>query len=430
MQPIDYLQGDNVNLGQSIASGILLGSQIRSLQDRQQDRQQAQMLAEQNQQQQLLQQQQQQQRAQMLEDARVLAVRPNASPQDRLTYLSLMSDHQKAKQMQEAFASMAPDVVSNNLKQIAKTAALLNSPKPELGIKQLETMQTAARNSGDMEEVQEITQMISAAKTNPSAIADTLALMAASMNDDGKKFYDKYQSSLSLRTDVAKKEAETKTAQTTAKYSESTALQSLEKQGWDISKIKADINYQKEASKIAAMNAQIAREANALRREDLKIQRDERQRKIDEEISNKVADYETAKGSIENLKSTVSKALGYDMDVIKSATGPVAQYIPTVSEDTADFEETINTLGSQAFLAMIPTMKGTGALSEQEGKKLESSLASLSLRQSPGQLINNLKTVNTLMEKAKKTLDVKYGAPKKPSAPAPAARTSNVIVDY
>lgn len=435
MDPINYLQGGQVDLGRSLLTGLSAASTIQQMRNAQIDRAQRQMLFDQAQAQVQLQQEQMRQAQELemrREQARRAAISPSASAADRLNYLSMI-DPKQAEQLNKVFEGMDKQVVSNNLKTISQTATLLNSPSPDIGIKNLEYMAEAAKNAGDTQEVERLTQLIQASKTNPKAVADHLATLTASMGDDGKKFYEAYTKSLSMRADAEKSAAEAQTAQTTAKYAEVKVLGDLEKQGWDINKIKSDINYQKEASKIAAMNAQIAREANALRREDLKIQRDERQRKIDEEISNKVADYETAKGSIENLKSTVSKALGYDMDVIKSATGPVAQYIPTVSEDTADFEETINTLRSQAFLAMIPTMKGTGALSEQEGKKLESSLASLSLRQSPGQLINNLKTVNTLMEKAKKTLDVKYGAPKTAPAPAPtapAASPKSVTVDY
>ncbi|MCY1183802.1 hypothetical protein D9M73_244500 [compost metagenome] len=56
-------------------------------------------------------------------------------------------------------------------------------------------------------------------------------------------------------------------------------------------------------------------------------------------------------------------------------------------------------------------MKGLGALTEAEGAKLQSSLANLSLRQSPAKILENVREAQRLMLKARSNLSDKYGVP-------------------
>ena len=67
----------------------------------------------------------------------------------------------------------------------------------------------------------------------------------------------------------------------------------------------------------------------------------------------------------------------------------------------------VENLDAQSFMAMIPQMKGTGALSDAEGKKLAASLQNFSLKQSPEQLMSSVKEAQRLMLKARKNPDGK-----------------------
>lgn len=91
--------------------------------------------------------------------------------------------------------------------------------------------------------------------------------------------------------------------------------------------------------------------------------------------------------------------------VLKDIAGPTTSKFPTFLGASADAERAIETLKDQVFLSQIKQMKGMGALSEKEGDRLASSIASLSLAQSPERLQKNIeyieKTMSAAMEKAR-----------------------------
>jgi len=117
---------------------------------------------------------------------------------------------------------------------------------------------------------------------------------------------------------------------------------------------------------------------------------------------------------IDNFLNTAARILQTPKDVIASATGPVASRLPTLSADVSDFEALVEALGSQAFIAQIPKIKGTGSLSEKEGDKLQASLQTLSLKQSPARLIENVTEAVRLLKKVRENISVKYGVPALP----------------
>jgi hypothetical protein len=83
--------------------------------------------------------------------------------------------------------------------------------------------------------------------------------------------------------------------------------------------------------------------------------------------------------------------------------------LPTTNQDVADFEALVEALSSQAFIAQIPKIKGTGSLSEKEGDKLQASLQTLSLKQSPARLIENVTEAVRLLTKVRENISLKYG---------------------
>lgn len=123
------------------------------------------------------------------------------------------------------------------------------------------------------------------------------------------------------------------------------------------------------------------------------------------------------RGDTKDAKGNVKRG-GYG--IIKEIAGPITGRLPTVTGASSDAENAIATLKDQVFLSQIKQMKGMGALSEKEGDRLASSIANLSLTQSPERLQKNIEyieeTMKAAMEKAR-TLGVggKSSAPAKPS---------------
>lgn len=146
----------------------------------------------------------------------------------------------------------------------------------------------------------------------------------------------------------------------------------------------------------------------------------------DEKSNARKADVESARTSMDNMLSTADRLLSTKPSVIESATGPVSSRLPTFYDDVADFEETLSTFGSQAFLSMVPTMKGMGALSNTEGDKLQKALQSLSLRQSKEQLVWNLREAKRLIEKGRDNLATRYNSPDTPTDQP----NRNITVDF
>jgi hypothetical protein len=229
----------------------------------------------------------------------------------------------------------------------------------------------------------------------------------------------------------AQADATTKGVQ--AKYAEKTALLDLEKKGWDISKIKADISYQREANRIAAMNAQANREGNALKLEELKLKINEAQGKQDALIRERVDKAESGASAIDNMLNTIQRLKKNPAlrDVIGSLEG--SDLYPTTmagmisapgftssADARNDAISLIETIKSQTFMAQLPqiTGKGLGALSNEEGKKIEGSFQNMHRKQSEASFMASLNEAERLLLKGRANLSKVTGVPLgKPDTP-------------
>jgi hypothetical protein len=176
-----------------------------------------------------------------------------------------------------------------------------------------------------------------------------------------------------------------------------------------IRKTESDITIAKENARIAALNATLTRETNNLKRQELQQKIDESKEKRDAADREQKASLVTQTADIDNFLNTATRVINTPRNIIESATGPVASRLPTLSADVADFESLVETLGSQAFIAQIPKIKGTGNLTEKEGDKLQASLQNLSLKQSPDRLIENVKEAMRLLEKSRTNITARSG---------------------
>ncbi len=203
----------------------------------------------------------------------------------------------------------------------------------------------------------------------------------------------------------------------------------LRKQELDFNKRQKQLEVQ-----LKVLESQMKREDNDLKKQELALKVEEQKQKIadaakqrETAANERVAGLESARANLDNMLNTLARVENTDAGVIESATGPISQKLPTLSQDTADFEELVGTLGSQAFLSQIPLIKGMGQLSNAEGEKLQSALQNFSLRQSPERLRENLAEARRLLTKARANIAKQYGAQEtKPDTPA-APQETNVI---
>jgi len=214
-----------------------------------------------------------------------------------------------------------------------------------------------------------------------------------------------------------------------AKVAPQTVLLDLEKKGWDIRKVQEDIKIAKDNNRIAALNAAISREGNDLKRQELRLKIDEAVNKRDEKVREKVATAEAGANNIDNMLNTVQRILkNPSLDSVLGSLEGKAYYpnatLGTLNpggdgDERADAIALIETLGSQAFLAQIPNIKGMGALSNAEGEKLQSALQNLNRAQSEKQFRANLNEASRLLLKGRENISRASGVPlPKPDTPA------------
>ena len=356
---------------------------------------------------------QREQQAQMQVDLGTLAKNPTPS--------ALASMMVKYPALSENF-KRTYDVLSNEQKgarldQATQVYAALESGRPEIAQQFLVDQAVAHRNSGQDKDAKTLEDLAMLIKESPdTAKTSTGLFLASAMGPD--KFAETFTKLQAEQRDAAmapakltEAQAKAQKAAVDAKFAESMAVQDLSKKGWDIAKIQNDMAVSRENSKIAALNANLRRETNELKRAELQQKLQVAESKRDESVREKVAMVETGQAAIDNMLNTADRILNTPAGVISSAAGPISSKMPTLSSETADLEELVTTMASQAFMAQVPNLKGMGALSNAEGEKLQASLQNLSLRQSPERLLENVKEAQRLMIKARSNLSERYGVP-------------------
>lgn len=302
----------------------------------------------------------------------------------------------------------------------------INAGSPQVAAALLDERIAAKENSG--QDASKLKLMRSALDQNPQAVAGQLGLALSSIDPDKwSKMTTELRAAQKAPAELTEVQAKAQKAAVDAKFAESNAVTDLQKKGWDITKIQEDIKIAKENSRIAAMNAAISREGNQLKKEELVIRLQEAKDKRDEMVRTKAADVESARLNMDNMLNTAERILKTPIDVVGAAAGPVSSRLLTTSQDTADFEALVETLGSQSFLAQIPNIKGMGALSNAEGEKLQAALQNFTLKQSPERLLENVKEAQRLILKGRANLTKRYGVPEViPDTPAAAPSANEV----
>ena len=302
----------------------------------------------------------------------------------------------------------------------------INAGSPQVAATMLDERIAAKENSG--QDASKLKLMRAALDQNPQAVAGQLGLVLSSIDPDKwSKMTTELRAAQKAPAELTEAQAKAQKAAVDAKFAESNAVLDIQKKGWDITKIQEDVKIAKENARIAAMNAAISREGNQLKKVELATKLQEAKDKRDETVRAKASEVESARGNMDNMLNTADRILKTPMGVVGAAAGPVSSRMPTTSQDTADFEALVETLGSQSFLAQIPNIKGMGALSNTEGEKLQAALQNFSLKQSPQRLLENVREAQRLILKGRANLSKKYGIPDViPDTPAAAPSANEV----
>lgn len=112
-----------------------------------------------------------------------------------------------------------------------------------------------------------------------------------------------------------------------------------------------------------------ARDLNAIAQDANNIKRGEKQAEKDLTKSAQVSSFDVMLGSLDRL----SKHPGLSRSV-----GVIGAFPTMPGSESANFKAELDTFQSQAFLPMVSQLKGMGALSDAEGKKLTAAVGALS----------------------------------------------------
>ena len=411
MEPINY-SVDVQSPFQAVLQGYQAGSAIRNEQLQRQQQEAA--------------LQEKQQKTQVIQS---LIKNKNATADDYSQAMLLVPELKD--QFKQAWETKSVAQQQSNLVDLSQWMAAIQNGQPQIAVNAMaaraDAMEAAA--GGKTQESEALRTQANVIKEHPEFGAFMMKSLLVA-HPDGKNVVDAVaklgqedRAAAEAPADLRKKNAEAISAETTAKFAEPKALLDLQEKGWNIEGIKADIDYKKQQSRIAAMNEQIGRESNDLKRQELQLKVAQTQQELTDKANAKAADVESARGSMDNMLNTADRVLNTPKDVIAAAAGPLDSRMPTMQQDVADFEEMLNTLGSQAFVAQIPNIKGTGSLSDAEGKKLQAALQNFNLRQSPEQLISSVREAQRLILKARENLSTRYGGantvPDRPNVDVP-----------
>jgi hypothetical protein len=345
--------------------------------------------------------------------AQLMVKYPSMSEQFKRTYDVLSAEQQRSR-----------------VNQASQVYAALEAGHPDMAQRILKEQAVAYRNSGMEREAKTLDDLAEMVRLSPETARTSTGLFLASAMGP-EKFTETFTQLQAERREadlaperLTEAQAKARQAAVKADFAESEAVMDLQKKGWDIYKIQEDVKIARENSRIAALKAQIDREQNDLKRQELQTKLAEAQRKQDQKVREQVATVESGRTNIDNMLNNIDGILQTPSGTLDDALGAwdgswVGGLIDTFDQDVQDFVARLENLDAQAFLAQVPQMKGLGALSENEGKKLSGALQSFSRKQSKEQFIANAKEAQRIMLKARKTLAQKYGVPETiPDTPA------------
>lgn len=440
MGPQNYTLGNVIDPGMAFTQGLQSGEDRMLLQQQRAIQMQQQQAALQA----------QQRREQALQ--RVIQ-NPRAGAAGYAELMLLMPKESEA--IKRSWETLSGEQSKSRLSDLTQWTAAIEAGKPEFAVSAMLSQADAldAEAGGQQTpEGQALRAQAEIVKADPTTAARVLLKPLLFAHPDGGKVLDNIakqgaeqraveQAPADLRKKVADAtgaEADAVTKGVTAKYADRQALADLETKGWNIKAIQNDIEYKKQANRIATMQAQTARLNSDLQRQELGLKIQEAQGKLAEKVREKAATAEAGAANIDNMMNTIAriKTLPGVREVVGSIEGQrlyptqvaaaanMLNPFTSSGDDRADAIALIDTLGSQAFLAQIPSIKGMGALSNAEGEKLQSAFQNLGRAQSEKQFNATLDEATRLLNKARENLAKSTGVPLgKPDTPAaPGAR--------
>lgn len=385
MGPIDY----SINVQtpfQAALQGYAGGTAIRDDQLKQQQQQAA--LAMQQKQQQLL---------------GNLATKPNPTADD---YASVMTQIPAlAENLQKAWSTRNTAQQQSHASDLLQWGAAIKSGKPEIAANQmLQRADSMDQGGTPTPESQALRTQAQIVKDHPEfSLGQIQALLSA--NPNGKEaatalssFGAEQRANEQAPAELATKQAEARIKGVQAGAApETTALANAN--------VASQIEDRKAGQRIAELNVQIGQANSETQRGQLVLERDKlvqeqalKQQGVSQATQDQLDTYNQSLATVQAVKNHPGLQTVLKLGGPGSLSGKIAGLIP--GTDRKDLEGIVDTLKSQQFLAGVKQLSGMGALSNAEGEKIGSAVASLNLDQSPGAFKNALGVIETNLQRA------------------------------
>lgn len=162
------------------------------------------------------------------------------------------------------------------------------------------------------------------------------------------------------------------------------------------------------------LDRQIQRENSQAKLEDLKSKKEANQAKIDQANAERDDQYLTSMDTMARTIETAENILNSDgfsnfFGTNFSLTSPSIMGAFPPGSAGADTAAMVDTLKSQGFLSGVQQMKGMGALSDAEGKKISDAIGNLSGSQSEASARRTINSIISTVRLAQKRMSDKYG---------------------
>lgn len=420
VQPIDYLgMLPQVDLGQSLLSGIQAGSALGAIRDKRQADEQAKAM-----------------QAQYSADLEQTLANPTAQ-----NFAALTAKYPKQREaFKQSWEILDKDQQDAEFGAGAKVYSALRNGRPDAALQVLDQQIAAMENTG--QDVSDLKNIRAQIQRDPNVAAGHVGLVLSSVDPDRwSKVATEMRASEQAPFDLTEKQAKAQKAAVDAKFAESMAVQDLQKKGWEIAKLQEDTEVSRQNSKIAAINAQIARETKPDKINELRQKMQGEQAKRDTAIREKAAEIATARSGIDNSLSVIDRLIkNPELDNILGAVEGGSFYPGTLvglvspfsdADKRADAMADLENIQSQSFLNNLMDARAKGAtfgdLTEKEGDRLINYVRNLSQKQSEGQFRSNLSEVQRLLLKSRSSLSDRYGVPDvTPDTPAVAPSPNEI----
>ncbi|ECN8231399.1 acyltransferase [Salmonella enterica subsp. enterica serovar Typhimurium] len=184
------------------------------------------------------------------------------------------------------------------------------------------------------------------------------------------------------------------------------AGEALQQRGQNISAKNAELSREIQRAELQdkVLDRQIARETNQIKLDELKQKQADVRQKAEIARADRQA---AAQGAVDAFSTALDSLNEIEQSPGLSKAVGIRSAFPTVpGSDAANFEARLDTFKAQTFLPMVQSLKGMGALSDAEGKKLSDAVGALSpkmsekaFRESIGKIRNQLESKLSTVKK-------------------------------